>query len=37
MAWIEEEGGGTFDWECTDDEGIDDEEVLVALDKWRHG
>ena len=36
MAWIEQEGGGTFDWEHTDDEGLDDEEVLAAWDEWLH-
>ena len=37
MVCIEEEGGGTFDWEHTDDEGIDDEEVLAAWYEWMHG
>ena len=37
IAWIEEAGGGTFDWEPTDDEGIDDEEVLAGWVEWMHG
>ena len=37
IAWIEEDGGGTFDWEHTDSEGIDDQEVLAGWDEWMHG